>query len=63
MRTYIELRNIEGVRDWRVIHDDNDATIEAISEKVRDLTWNGMSAGDTIAVYESDQTPEQLHLR
>jgi hypothetical protein len=63
MRTYIELRDSSGsVRDWRVIIDDDAATIEAIAEKVRELTWNGISAGDTIAVYESDQTAEQLKL-
>jgi hypothetical protein len=62
MRTYIELRNSSGVLDWRVILDENDATIEAIAEKVRELTWNGMSVGDKIVVYESLHDAEQLKL-
>jgi hypothetical protein len=62
MRTYIELRNSGGVKDWRVIIDDADATVEAIGEAVRELTYNGMSAGDTIAVYESEMTADQLKL-
>lgn len=62
MRTYIELRKNGNVKDWRVIIDDNDATIEAIAEKVRELTYNGMSAGDTISVFESKMTADQLKL-
>jgi hypothetical protein len=62
MRTYIELRNAGGVLDWRVIIDDNDATIEAIAEKARELSWNGMRAGDTISVYESEMTADELKL-
>lgn len=63
MRTYIELRNsVSGVLDWRVIIDDEDATTEAIAERVRALTYNGMRAGDTIAVYESEMTADQLKL-
>jgi hypothetical protein len=61
-RTYIELRNSAGTLDWRVIIDENDATIEAIAEKVRELTWNGMGVGDTIVVYESLRDAEQLKL-
>jgi len=62
MRTYIELRNEGGVLDWRVIIDEDDATTEAVAEKVRELTWNGMHAGDTIAVYESEMTADELKL-
>jgi hypothetical protein len=68
MRTYIELRHSSGsfastyVRDWRVIIDPEDATIEAIAEKARELTWNGMSLGDVISVYESNMTAEELKL-
>ena len=63
MRTYIELRNhCRVVRDWRVIIDPDDATIEAIAERVRELTWNGMGVGDTISVYESDMDASQLKL-
>lgn len=62
MRTYIELRNSGGVLDWRVIIDPNDATIEAIAEKVRELTYNGMDAGDTISVYESELDAAALKL-
>ena len=62
MRTYIELRNSGGVLDWRVIIDSDDATIEAIAGKARELTWNGLCAGDTIAVYESDKTADELRL-
>jgi hypothetical protein len=66
MRTYIELRRDGHVKDWRVIIDDNDATVatvEAIAEKARELTWHGMAAGDTILVYESEMTADQLKLR
>lgn len=66
MRTYIELRRGSGslspVKDWRVIIDDEDATIEAIAERVRELTWNGMQVGDVISVYESEMTADQLKL-
>lgn len=62
MRTYIELRRNGFVKDWRVIIDDNDATTENIAEKVRELTWNGMKAGDQISVYESDMTADELKL-
>jgi uncharacterized protein YoaH (UPF0181 family) len=62
MRTYIELRNAGGVLDWRVIIDPTDATIERVAERVRELTWNGMRAGDTIAVYESELEAEALKL-
>ena len=63
MRTYIELRNeVSGILDWRVIIDDGDATTEAIAEKARELTWNGMRAGDRIAVYESEMTADELRL-
>lgn len=62
MRTYIELRNAGGVLDWRVIIDPNDATIEAIAERVRELTWNGMDVGDTISVYESELDATALKL-
>ncbi len=60
MRTYIELRNSGGVLDWRVIIDEDDATTEAVAEKVRELTWNGMHAGDTTAVYESKRPEDKL---
>ena len=62
MRTYIELRDEGGVLDWRVIIDHGDATIEAIAEKARELTWNGMRVGDKIAVYESEMTADDLKL-
>jgi hypothetical protein len=62
MHTYIELRNSGGVLDWRVILDDNDATVELIAERVRELTYNGMNAGDTIAVYESELDAKELRL-
>ena len=62
MRTYIELRNASGVLDWRVIIADEDATTQAIAEKVRALTYNGMHAGDTIAIYESEMTAAELKL-
>jgi hypothetical protein len=63
MRTYIELRNASGVRDWRVIIDPADATAELISERVRELTWSGLSAGDTISIYESELEAKDLKLR
>lgn len=62
MRTYIELRNAGGVLDWRVIIDSDDATTEAIAERARALTYRGMRAGDTIAVYESEMTADELKL-
>ena len=60
MRTYIEKRKDDRIVDWRVIIDENDATTEAIAEKVRELTWNGVSAGTTISVFESDMTSDEL---
>lgn len=62
MRTYIELRNSGGVLNWRVIIDEEDATTDAVAERVRELTYNGMCAGDTISVYESEKTAEELRL-
>ncbi len=38
-----------AIIDWRVILDDGDATSEAIAEKVRDLTWNGIRFRDDFA--------------
>lgn len=63
MRTYIELRNKEGVLDWRVIIDPVDATIERIASRVRELTYNGMNPGDTIVVYESEKDAKELRYR
>ena len=62
MRTYIELRNAGGVLDWRVIIHQDDADAYTVAERVRELTFNGMHAGDTIAVYESDQEADALRL-
>jgi hypothetical protein len=59
MWTYVELRNEGGVLAWEKIADA-DATIERITEAVCMLTNYGMKAGDTISVFESDQSPEQL---
>lgn len=63
MRTYIELRNGGGVLDWRVIIDPEDATVEWIAEKVREITWNGIDVGDTINVYQSDKDAHELKYR
>lgn len=62
MRTYIELRNLGGVLDWRVIEDENDATIEAIAKAANGLLQCGLDIGDSIVVYESDKTAAELKL-
>jgi hypothetical protein len=62
MRTYIELRHGNQVLDWRVIIDPVEATAEFIGERVREVTYNGMQAGHTISVYESDMEAVELKL-
>jgi hypothetical protein len=62
MRTYIELRHGSQVLDWRVIINPDDATTDLISERVRELTWNGMQSGDKIVVYESKMEASELKL-
>lgn len=47
--TVVKLRKYDG-REIVVKIKDDDATIEAIAEAVRSLTFNGISEGDTITV-------------
>jgi hypothetical protein len=62
MRTYIVLKYAGNVVDWRVIINPEDATAELIGERVREVTYNGMQAGYSIFVYESDKEAAELQL-